>query len=230
MNVSAVILAAGRGERMKTPRNKVYMPLLGLPVLSYSLRAFAKTGGIDEIVLVVRRGEEEKARLVAQGSTLPVKITIGGKRRQDSSRAGIEAASGDIVLIHDAARPFLSPALISRIIKCAKQYGACVPVIPMVDTVRYQDVDGFLSPDRVERTGLLRMQTPQGFLRDQLLSALRAVRETVTDDASAILARGGRVATVTGEETNLKLTTKTDLLLGEALLRAGVVAQWERKG
>ncbi len=230
MDTSAVILAAGRGERMKTPENKVYMPLLGLPILSYSLRAFAETKGINEIVLVVRQGEEERARLVAQGSPLPVKITIGGERRQDSSRAGIETASGDIVLIHDAARPFPTSALISRVIECVKLYGACVPVLPMADTVRYGDAEGFLSPGQVERTGLLRMQTPQGFLREQLLPALCTINETVTDDASVILAAGGRVATVTGEETNLKLTTRGDLLLGEALLRAGVIAQRKGKG
>ena len=120
--------------------------------------------------------------------------------------------------------------MIDRVIECVKQHGACVPVVPVADTVRYTDPEGFLLADKIERKGLLRMQTPQGFLRDRLLAALAATVETVTDDASAVLATGGRVATVPGEETNIKLTTKGDLLLGEALLQAGIVAHDERKG
>jgi len=230
MEVSAVILAAGRGERMKESANKVYLPLLGAPVLSYSLRAFAETTGIDEIVIVTRKGEEGIAARIARDIAPPVRIVPGGERRQDSARAGAEAAGGRIVLIHDAARPFPSSSLIGRVIECVERHGACVPAVPVADTVRYTDAEGFLRTERIDRRWLLRMQTPQGFLRDRLLSALAVTVETVTDDASAVLAAGGRVATVPGEETNIKLTTKGDLLLGEALLQAGLVAHEDRKG
>ncbi len=230
MKVSAVVLAAGRGERMKESANKVYLPLRGIPVLSYSLRAFAAIPEVDEIIIVTRRGEEGLASRIVRDIARPTRIVPGGKRRQDSARAGAEAASGGVVLIHDAARPFPSPSLIGRVIECVERHGACVPVVPVADTVRYTDPDGFLLADRIERKGLLRMQTPQGFLRDRLLAALAATVETITDDASAVLAAGGRVATVPGEETNIKLTTKGDLLLGEALLQAGIVAREDRNG
>lgn len=230
MEISAVILAAGRGERMKESENKVYLPLRRAPVLFYSLQTFAKTPRIDELIIVTRKGEEEIAARIARDIALPMRIVPGGERRQDSARAGTEAASGRIVLIHDAARPFPSPSLIGRVIECVERHGACVPVVPVADTVRYTDAEGFLLTERIDRRGLLRMQTPQGFLRDRLLAALAATVETITDDASAVLAAGGRVATVPGEETNIKLTTKGDLLLGEALLRAGIVAREDRKG
>jgi len=225
MEVSAVILAAGRGERMKEAENKVYLPLAGIPVLEYSLQAFAGVPGIDEIIIVTRRGEEEKAEPIARRFPVKVKIVPGGKRRQDSARAGAAAARGRIVLIHDAARPFPSRELIEQVLSGTKLHGACVPVIPVADTLRYTDSEGFLRTEEIPRTDLFRMQTPQGFLCERLLAALSAIEGTITDDASAILATGGRVATVPGAKTNIKLTTKDDLRIAAALIHAGVVAR-----
>ncbi len=230
MSVTAVILAAGRGERMNAPMNKALLPLAGKPVLAYSVRAFAAVAAVNEIVIVTRAGEEERVRKIATSLFPTVKVVPGGERRQDSAQAGVGAATGEIVLIHDAARPFPSRALIARVIAETERYGACVPVIPVADTLRYADHGGFLRPQAVTRTGLFRVQTPQGFLRSQILAALTTTNETITDDASAVLATGGVVHTTPGEETNIKLTTKADLLLAAALISAQIVVNREHSG
>ncbi len=225
MAVTAVILAAGRGERMQARDNKVFLPLVGTPVLAYSVRAFAAVDAVREIVIVTRAGEEEQATRIVAPLFAAVKIVHGGARRQDSARAGVAAASGEIVLIHDAARPFPSSELIARVIATTIRHGACVPVIPVADTLRYTNQDGFLLPRTIARAGLYRMQTPQGFMRDRILSVLSGMNESITDDAAAVLAMGGMVSTTPGEETNIKLTTKADLLLAAALITAGIVAR-----
>lgn len=230
MSVTAVILAAGRGERMNAPMNKALLPLAGEPILAYSVRAFAEVAAVNEIVVVTQAGEEEQVRKIAVPLSPTVKIVPGGERRQDSARAGVGAANGEIVLIHDAARPFPSRALIARVIAETERHGACVPVIPVADTLRYADQDGFLRPQAVTRDGLFRVQTPQGFFRTQILGALTTTRETITDDASAVLAAGGVVYTTPGEETNIKLTTKADLLLASALISAQIVVKREHRG
>ncbi len=225
MAVTAVILAAGRGERMQARDNKVFLPLAGTPVLAYSVRAFAAVDAVREIVIVTRAGEREQAARIAAPLFTAVKIVNGGARRQDSARAGVAAATGEIVLIHDAARPFPSPELIARVIATTARHGACVPVIPVVDTLRYTDQDGFLLPRTITRDGLYRVQTPQGFMRDRIRAALTEMNKSITDDAAAVLATGGMVSATPGEETNIKLTTQADLLFAAALITAGIVAR-----
>lgn len=215
---------------MGTRDNKVFLPLAGKPVLAYSLRAFGIVDQVWEIIIVTRSGEEERAREIAAPLVGAVKIVPGGERRQDSALAGVRAATGEIVLLHDAARPFPSPGLIVRVIAETERYGACVPVVPVVDTLRYADQDGFLRPHTVMRTGLFRMQTPQGFLRAPLRAALSTAEEEITDDASAVLAVGGAVHTTSGEETNIKLTRKADLSLASALIAAKIVVRSDHSG
>ena len=132
------------------------------------------------------------------------------------------AAHDGIVLVHDAARPFPSSTLIRRVVEGARRFGACAPVLPVVDTLRYATAEGFLLPASVDRRGLLQMQTPQGFRRDVLLHALEAAKGEITDDAEAVLALGREVFAVPGEGTNLKVTTLEDLVLarGIAALRS----------
>jgi len=221
-SVSAILLAAGRGTRIGAGENKIYLEIKGEPLLSYTLRAFSESPLIGEIILVVAAGEEARATPLLVDLQKKVHIVRGGRTRQDSSRAGVSAAKGEIVLIHDAARPFPCQTLIARVITGVKVRGACVPVLPTVDTLRYRNAEGFLLPQWVERRDLLQMQTPQGFRREIIQQALAVSGSCFTDDAGAVLATGAKVWTVPGERGNFKVTTKEDLALAEAF--AGVLA------
>jgi len=221
-SVSAILLAAGRGTRIGAGENKIYLEIKGEPLLSYTLRAFSESPLIGEIILVVAAGEEAQATPLLVDLQKKVHIVRGGRTRQDSSRAGVGAAKGEIVLIHDAARPFPCQTLIARVITGVKVRGACVPVLPTVDTLRYRNAEGFLLPQWVERRDLLQMQTPQGFRREIIQQALAVSGSYFTDDAGAVLATGAKVWTVPGERGNFKVTTKEDLALAEAF--AGVLA------
>jgi len=215
---SAVILGAGRGIRLGVGRNKVFLEIAGRPLLAYTLEAFIASPLVDELVVVIAPQDEPLARRLVSGLPKPARLVHGGKERRDSSLAGVDAANGEIVLIHDGARPFPSPALIERVVEGARTSGACVPVVSSTDTLRYRDESGTLHPQRIERRGLLRMQTPQGFRTELIRSALAASAHWFTDDAGAILETGLAVHTVPGEETNLKVTTPGDLTLAEAFI------------
>jgi len=214
---TVVVLAAGEGRRLGAGLNKIHIQLAGRPLLSYCLRVFDRSPLIDQIVLVVAHGEEGRAGELVGSLTKDNRLVRGGTRRRGSALAGVEAAEGRVVLIHDAARPFLSLALIERVVEGTRAHGACVPVIPMADTIRYSNGEGFLLPQTVVREGLLRMQTPQGFERELIRRCLKVDEEAYTDDAAAVLTGGARVWSVPGEATNLKVTTKTDLVLAEAV-------------
>ena len=215
--ITAVVLAAGEGTRLGAEQNKVYIQLAGRPLLSHCLRVFDRSPVIDQIVLVVAHGEEGCARELVGSLTKDTRLVRGGARRRDSALAGVEAAEGRVVLIHDAARPFPSLALIERVVEGTRVHGACVPVVPMVDTIRYSNGEGFLLPQTVVREGLLRMQTPQGFELELIRRCLKVNKGAYTDDAAAVLAGGARVWSVPGEATNLKVTTKTDLVFAEVV-------------
>ena len=221
MHASGVILAAGRSERFRGRVNKVFVLLRGRPLLRWCVDAFIASGAVEELVVVARPGEEGQISALLSEVPLPVQVVLGGERRQDSARAGVEAARGEYVLVHDAARPLVSPELIRRVLKATEEFEAAVPVLSVVDTVRYVDERGFLRPEDVRRAGLVRIQTPQGFRRKLLLSALEVAERQglpLTDDASAVLALGRRVAAVPGGSENLKITHPEDLKLAESLL------------
>ncbi|MGB9756954.1 MAG: 2-C-methyl-D-erythritol 4-phosphate cytidylyltransferase [Candidatus Bipolaricaulaceae bacterium] len=215
MRASGIILAAGRSERFG--QDKIFSELRGAPVLLHSVRAFLEAGVVEELVVVARPGTEFRVASLLQDLDFPVKVVTGGRRRRDSSLAGVEASQGEFVLIHDAARPLVSPDLIRRVLASAEAHGAAVPVLPVVDTLRYVE-DGFLKPKALPRAGLVAMQTPQGFRRDLLLPALREADEDLPDDAAALLARGIPVAAVPGDPKNLKITYPEDIGLLSRLL------------
>lgn len=215
--VTAVILAAGRGSRLGAGRNKIHLQVAGRPLLAHALLAFAFEDAIQDLVLVVRAGEEDAAREIRESVPKPVRLARGGERRQDSSLAGVAEASDGIVLVHDAARPFPSSRLIRRVIEGVRQHGACAPAVRVSGTLRYVGENGLLLPGAVDRRDLLEMQTPQGFQRDVLLRALRAAKGEIADEAQAVLALGEEVFAVPGEATNLKVTTPEDLALARAI-------------
>jgi len=217
MKIAAVILAAGRGRRMDAGINKVHLSLGGRPLLWHTLRAFSAVSGIDELVVVAHRGEEERIRALAPEGESSFRIVPGGAHRRDSSLAGVRAVHADVVLIHDGARPFPSSALIKRVMQGAIDHGACVPALAVNDTLRAVDSEGWLTERTIPRDGLVRMQTPQGFSTDLIRTCLEESDPRITDDAAAVLRRGTRVWTVPGEATNLKVTTADDLELAEAI-------------
>jgi 2-C-methyl-D-erythritol 4-phosphate cytidylyltransferase len=215
VRASGIILAAGRSERFG--EDKIFAELQGLPVLLHSVRAFLAAEVVEEIVVVARPGTEFRVAMLLQDLDFPIRVVTGGQRRRDSSLAGVEAACGEFVLIHDAARPLVSPELIKRVLDSAETHGAAVPVLPMVDTLRYVE-NGFLKPEVLPRAGLVAMQTPQGFRRDLLLPALEECDEDLPDDAAALLSLGIPVAVVPGDRRNLKLTYPEDLALAQLFL------------
>jgi 2-C-methyl-D-erythritol 4-phosphate cytidylyltransferase len=217
MRVSAVILAAGRGRRMGGDANKVFLSIAGEPLLVRTFRAFVASERIDEIVLVVGPGEEARVRDLLPAARFETTVVPGGAMRRDSAIAGVEAAYGEIVLIHDGARPFPSPELIERVIVGAVEHGACVPTLPVIDTLRRGSADGSLSAGDIERCELVRIQTPQGFRTSLIRRALALAPPDAPDDASAVLVLGEVVWPVAGEPTNLKVTVPEDLPLAEAV-------------
>lgn len=227
--VGAVILAGGRGSRMQSQIQKQYMSLGGRPLICHALEAFENSCA-DELVLVTGAGEEEYVRreiLSSMNLKKPVTVTAGGKERYHSVYEGLKALKDcSYVLIHDGARPLVTEEIIERAVAGAQEFSACVAAMPVKDTIRIVDEDGFAS-GTPERSRLWQIQTPQAFsyelvrgAYDQLMEA-EALQQGVTDDAMVVERCGGvRVRMIYGSYENLKVTTPEDLILAEALLSA----------
>lgn len=221
IEAGAVILAAGRGERMAAEINKVYLPLGDEVVIYHSLSKFIESGSVREIVVVIREEDQETFRRVQDRFDFsPIKVVEGGKRRQDSSLAGVSEIGSDYVFVHDAARPNFSSDLLDRLSEAAVENGASIPGIKPVDTIRR--LEGEKAAKVLARDRLVRCQTPQCFRSGRLLEALReAVQEGdyYTDDAGAFFAFTGiKPRIVEGEYRNIKLTKPRDLDLLETYL------------
>ncbi|HEX5282231.1 MAG TPA: bifunctional 2-C-methyl-D-erythritol 4-phosphate cytidylyltransferase/2-C-methyl-D-erythritol 2,4-cyclodiphosphate synthase [Micropepsaceae bacterium] len=219
----ALIVAAGSGSRAVAPGMsgdlpKQYRDLAGSPVLRHTVGCFASQLGPDAIFTVIRPPDRELYRSATRGMVTPEPI-MGGARRQDSVRLGLEAvaarASPGKVLIHDAARPFVSAAVISRVIDGLNSADAVAPMVPVPDTLRRKEAGLF---SLVPRDELYRTQTPQGFAFDAILAAHRRyAAETFTDDIALAERAGLRVIGVPGEEMNIKLTTPSDFEIAQRL-------------
>jgi 2-C-methyl-D-erythritol 4-phosphate cytidylyltransferase len=222
----AVLVAAGRGERMGAGRAKAFLLLAGRPLLLRAAEAFEATPDVEAIVAVVPEGEQRAAREILASLEKVTAVVAGGATRQDSVRAGLEAlpaAFDGIVLVHDAARALIEPALIASVLRAAAEVGAAIPVLPMVDTIK-RVRDGAVQ-ETLDRSELAAAQTPQGVRRALLAEALdRAARDgiTFTDEAMAVESLGRRVAAVVGSPRNLKITTPHDLRWAELLLASAV--------
>lgn len=223
------MLAGGSGKRMGSRVHKQYLLMGGKPVLFYSLKAFQDSDYIDEIILVTGAGEEEYCReqiLDAYGITKVSRITAGGAERYHSVWNGLQAADHDgYVFIHDGARPFVDDEMIKRAYKCVEQYKACAAGMPVKDTIKIVDENGFVK-ETPDRNTLWMIQTPQVFdasLIKEAYSRLMQKKDSgVTDDAMVVeqMLRLP-VKLFQGSYENIKITTPGDLEIGEGLLKTG---------
>ncbi|HZX21659.1 MAG TPA: 2-C-methyl-D-erythritol 4-phosphate cytidylyltransferase [Clostridia bacterium] len=226
MKTSAIIVAAGKGKRMGEGYNKQYIPLAGKPIVAHTIEVFENVDSIDEIVLVVGKGETDLAKkdiIHKYNFKKVVKIIEGGTKRQDSVYNGLKEIDADcnIVLVHDGARPFITGNIIEKSIKTAGDVGACVVAVRVKDTVKVvnKNMEVDYTPDR---DILWAVQTPQVFEYKLLLEAykkLRADNIKVTDDAMLVEKLGHTVKIIEGSYENIKITTPEDLILGEGILR-----------
>lgn len=224
-SLAAVIAAAGSGLRLKSSTAKQYLELGGLPLMAYALQMFAAFEKTKEIVLVIPRGDQKKAEEVLTSCHLPVwpAFVEGGASRQESVLKGLKALKTEAtyVAIHDAARPFASPALLNKLLDAACEFGAAIPVLKPADTVKELGEEGFVQ-NTLDRGRLGLVQTPQVFKRALIEEAYFNGQNkgyAATDDAFLVEKLGHPVKCVSGEENNFKITTAHQLKLAAWVLK-----------
>ncbi len=224
----AIVLAAGAGKRMNSDVHKQYLQLGDRPVLCYSLQAFEAEPWLDEIVLVVGAGEIKycQTEIVAKyGFQKVSQIIEGGAERYDSVHAGLEAVDNcDYVFIHDGARPFIDSRLLNRIYEEVKSYKACVPGMPVKDTIKIAGADGFVK-ETPDRASLYIIQTPQTFAFNLAKEGYRrfmAAKDPVITDDAMVVERymDAEVKITEGSYENIKITTPEDMETGSIILRS----------
>ena len=217
----AVVVAAGRGERLGVDRPKAFAKLAGRALLAESLERLEASEWIDAIVVVAPEGWEEPSILLAEeiGAGKVSACVAGGETRADSVRAGLGEVPEDalVVLVHDAARPVLPEGVIERVLApLGEGWDGAVPALPVADTLKRADEDGTVR-ETVDRSGLYAVQTPQAFMQPMLREAL-AAGEDSSDCAGLVERQGGRVKLVEGDPVLVKVTTSADLSFVESLL------------
>ncbi|MCM0650355.1 2-C-methyl-D-erythritol 4-phosphate cytidylyltransferase [Clostridium swellfunianum] len=222
--VCAVIVAAGRGTRMRADINKQFLNIKDKPILYYTLKAFENSSSIDEIILVTAKTEIEycKAEIVDKYKISKISAIVeGGKERQHSVYNGLNACTDcDVVLIHDGARPFVDDRIIEEGIKLANEHGACTCGVAPKDTIKIKAENGF-SSTTLTRESLFIVQTPQCFKYQLILESHKeAFKDNikVTDDTSIAEYCGHKVFLYEGSYNNIKITTPEDLVIGEKML------------
>lgn len=229
MKVNAIVPSAGIGKRMQHRLKKTYISLLGQPILCYTLKVINHVSAIEHIIVPVYPGEERFCkRKVVEKLSLSTEVTIipGGETRQDSVRNALDFIqdSCDIVLIHDGARPLISTTMIEDAIEATKTKRATTMGVLVKDTIMMVSKDDQTIIKTLPRDLLYAIQTPQTFEKDLIIKAhQRAVGDGFKsmDDASLVERLGIPVTVIMGSYTNIKITTKEDLLLAEAIMRCG---------
>jgi 2-C-methyl-D-erythritol 4-phosphate cytidylyltransferase/2-C-methyl-D-erythritol 2,4-cyclodiphosphate synthase len=225
LHVTAIIAAGGRGARLGATQPKQLLPLGGVPILQRSIAAFLRSPRVADLVVAL---PVEVASRPPQYLAHPrVRVVVGGARRQDSVAGAFAVApAADILIIHDAARPLVSEALITRTLEAAIEYGAAIAAVPASDTVKRAATNRWIS-DTLPREEIYLAQTPQAFraavLRDAL--ALGTAAEEATDEALLAERAGHRVRIVDGEARNIKITSAEDLRMAEALVGAATAVR-----
>jgi 2-C-methyl-D-erythritol 4-phosphate cytidylyltransferase len=219
MITTAILLCAGKGERLAAGVDKALVPLAGRPLFTWSLEALELTAAIASIVMV---GPVKKLKeTLAAAGLAPRKVVAwseGGRERQDSVARGLHVLPEDatLVAIHDCARALATPGLITRVVGDAAQHGGAIAALPLADTLKRGSL-GVIEAT-VPRSGLWCAQTPQVFRREWIVAAHAAAARSATDDAALVEALGHRVHLTPGEPLNFKITTPQDLELAEAWL------------
>jgi 2-C-methyl-D-erythritol 4-phosphate cytidylyltransferase / 2-C-methyl-D-erythritol 2,4-cyclodiphosphate synthase len=225
MTVAAIIVAAGKGERARSGVPKQFTLLGGKTLLAHSVDAFLSNPHISSVHVVIGEGQKDLASSALKGRVVG-SIVMGGKERQDSVRAGLEAArqsGADRVLIHDAARPFLSHEIIDKLIAALDVADGALPALPVVDTLAKSD--GTIG-DVVDRGGIVRVQTPQAFHLDTIMTShQRWNGGPATDDAQMARAAGFMVIAVEGDPMLEKITLPSDFAAAETRLAARKVSR-----
>lgn len=236
MRVIVIIPAAGLGTRMsapggKVPTSKQFAELNGVPIILHTLRKFAAVSEVSEIYIAMRKPESDafQARLQQERFAKPIHIVEGGEHRQHSvanALAAVNASKEDIVLVHDAVRPFVDAEIISNVIESAKKNGAAIAAIPAFDTIKQVDrtAEGAVVNATIPREHIVLVQTPQGFRYHVLKKAFdEAERDGFagTDEASIVERSGHQVSVVMGSRRNIKITTPDDMELAEFFAEQG---------
>jgi len=215
MTLTALIVAAGQGTRVGGAVPKQFRPIAGKPVLRWAVEALRGHPAIRSITVAIGEGQREQAERALDGLK-PITFVTGGAQRADSVRAGLAVAAGDAILVHDAARPFCPAQVIDRLVGALEFFEGAAPVLAVGDTLA--KADGELR-DPVDRSGLVRVQTPQAFRLSALRDAYgRWSGDSPTDETTVVRAAGMRVAAVAGDAALEKLTMESDFAQAEALL------------
>jgi 2-C-methyl-D-erythritol 4-phosphate cytidylyltransferase len=235
MKVIVIIPAAGLGTRMasaskaKRPApSKQFTEINGVPILVHTIRKFVSVPQVGEIVIALRKPEmaQTEDRLKKEIGSKRLRVVEGGEHRQESvtnALAAISAAPDDLILVHDAVRPFVDADIIGNVIQAAQKYGAAIAGLPAVDTVKQVErtAEGAIITSTIPRERVVLAQTPQGFRYDVLKKAFdEAIADgfTGTDEASLVERSGREVAVVMGSTRNIKITTPADLELAELFM------------
>jgi 2-C-methyl-D-erythritol 4-phosphate cytidylyltransferase len=245
MKVAVIIPAAGLGTRMapvaagakgkqkKISPSKQFTELGGTPILIHTLRKFAAVDAVSEIWIALRENEIAgfRGRLESEAKDVlkkRVELVIGGEHRQQSVENALKSltlAANDIVLVHDAVRPFITREIIQEVIEAAEKYGAAIAGLPAVDTVKQVErtAEGALIKSTIPRAGIVMAQTPQGFRYDVIKKAFDEASADGflgTDEASLVERSGHEVAVVMGSPRNIKITAPADMELAEFYLKS----------
>lgn len=240
--LGAIVVAAGRGERLGGNVPKAFVTIHGRTLLEFSVATITSLPHAGHLVVVVPEDRAAEALALVRdvlppNSSWDVSVTPGGRERHESVRFGLDALpeSVDTVLVHDAARPFASLDLCDRVLaEVMRTRDSVIPAIPVVDTLKRVDAEGIVH-ETVDRSAVRAVQTPQGFVREALASAHATVQlqegsqPTPTDDAEVMQRAGGTVRTVPGEAAAHKLTTPADFAVLDSIFAANAAAAVEGK-
>lgn len=227
MSVTAVVVAAGSGQRLGAGLAKAFVPVAGVAMVVHAVRAFALATTVDDIVIVAPHDADvDSVRTLLRRDVVEPIIQAGGATRQESVSRGLAACprGTSVVAVHDAARPLISPRLVDRVVRAlVPPWDGVAPGLPVTDTLKLVDPTRRAVLRTVDRRGVWAVQTPQVFSRatlERVHARVASAADAATDDLSLVERAGGRVRVIEGDRRNLKVTVPADLELAEELLAA----------